>query len=221
MGQLHFLARDHHIWNTGKDCPSVLQILAITNLFSLNHQFMLAPFVLNPLFSTGRVIRMTGCSQLPWCSAAYRSCQRLLFGRMAMLPMSRASESSERWRKHSSLIFNTNKRWRSGHLHILCTVVFKLKSRCFLSEAQPNLLHHYQHYIVNKSLKLRSGIHWAVTSLKEKWNTCYHLSFCKQCDCFGWCTKQTRYYFINFTVQEFAKRHPQIPNLGFLKRCIF
>ena len=66
-----------------------------------------------------------------------------------------ASESAQRRGKHSSLVFNTNKCWRRGHL-ILCTTVFKLESPCLLSAAQPNLLsQHHQHYIVNKKFKAK------------------------------------------------------------------
>lgn len=73
-----------------------------------------------------------------------------------------------------------------------------------------------------KTLKQRSGIHWALAALLKKNKTLVSTCpFGKRCDCFGWCTKQTHYYFMSFTVQELIKRHQQIPNLGFLKRCIF
>lgn len=73
-----------------------------------------------------------------------------------------------------------------------------------------------------KTLKLRSGIHWAVTALIKKTkalvSTCL---FGKVYDCFGWCIKQTQYYSISTTVQELIKRCQQTPNCDFFKRYIF
>lgn len=168
---------------------------------------------------------MTGCSQLPWCSAACRSCPSLLSGRGCALTPGYlwvwAYVPAQGRRKHNSLVFNTNKCWRSGNL-ILCTTVFKLEFLCFLQQPSQISLASIVITLSIKTLKLRSGIHWAVTALIKKTealvSTCL---FGKVCDCFGWCTKQTQYYFIYITVQELIKRCRQTPNCDFLKRCIF
>lgn len=121
-------------------------------------------------------------------------------------------------------MFNTNKCWRRGCLHILCTAVFKLKSFGFFFQqlGQISSADIINIILSTKTLKQRSGIHWALTALLKKNKTLVSTCpFGKRCDCFGWCTKQKHYYFMSFTVQELIKRHQQIPNLGFLKRCIF
>lgn len=174
MGQLW--ARDVHLWNTVKDCPFVPNS-------GNNQPFLLKPpayvgsicfksLVLNrPCNQNDRLLSASlvlSCMQVmpetPFWKDGYALTPGYLWGW--------ASESAQGRGKHSSLVFNTNKRWRNGHLLILCTTVFELG---FLSAAQPNLSfsQHHQHYIINKNFKAK--VRYSLSSnwsVKEKQNTC-------------------------------------------------
>lgn len=186
---------------------------------------MLAPFVLNPLFSTGRVIRMTGCSQLLWCSAAWGSCQSLLSGRMAMQWCLATCETEHpnllRGKESPAAQCLTPRSVEGVGILFFAQLLISWILPAFFHQPGQICIANIINIILSiKILKQRSGIHWAATALLQKNKTLVSTCpFGKLCGCFGWCTKQIHYYIISTTIPEFRKRYQQILNCEFFKRC--